>query len=84
MNSELRLREYLSGAALLASGIRLARIEGPSGIKDRCTMVFHNENGQAEKALADHERGVLAVSSLEYALAVQSLKSRLFMARREG
>jgi hypothetical protein len=47
-------------------------------------MVFHNENGQAEKALADHERGVLAVSSLEYALAVQSLKSRLFMARREG
>jgi hypothetical protein len=81
---ELRVSEYLSGAALLAAGVKLLRVEGPSGVRGRCHMVFSNTGGRAEQRLTEHLAGTLTVSSARMADAIQTLKSRLFSARREG
>jgi hypothetical protein len=79
---ELRIAEYLSAAALLAAGVKLLRVEGPSGVRGKCHMVFDNSGGISEQRLKEHLAGTLQVSSARMADGVQALKTRLFSARR--
>jgi len=77
----LELSEYLTSAALVASGIALLEVKPPSGYQRRCALVFSDEGGRASRTLAEHRAGDLMVNSLRYAAAVNDLKGRIFSAR---
>ena len=80
-SAEWKLTEYLSAAALIASGEQLLRIDPPAGQRGRCAFAFRNENGRAEKAFQKHQGGTLGVSSREMSDAIESLKTRMFALR---
>jgi hypothetical protein len=78
---EMELTEYLTAAALVASGIPLLRIVAPGGHHRRCAMIFDNRGGAAARAFQRHLSGVLSVSSREMADSIQTLKTKLFATR---
>ncbi len=80
-SNELAVSEYLGGAAILAAGAKLIRVDAPGAFERKCRMIFNDEGGAASELLMAHLRGTLKVSSLEMADAIQSLKTRLFAAR---
>jgi len=80
-NRVLELTEYLGASALVATGIVLIEVRPPTGFRSRCALVFSDEDGEASRALAEHQAGSLTVNSLKYAAAVNDLKQRIFSAR---
>ncbi len=78
----IQISEYLIAAVLVAQGLKVQDTILVRG--GRVAFLFDDPDGAVSRLIKAHERGELLVNSRAVTMAIQSVKTILFKARREG